>query len=42
MLDLSYVRSIIDVNALALSDAVIKHLDEIFLRFIENPNRINS
>ena len=42
MLNLSYVRSIIDVNALALSDAVIKHLDEIFLRFIENPNRINS
>jgi len=42
ILDLSYVRSTIDVNALALGDAVIEYLDEIFLRFIENPNRING
>jgi hypothetical protein len=42
ILDLSYVRSTIDVNALALGDAVIEYLDEIFLKFIENPNRING
>ena len=42
ILDLSYVRSTIDVHTLVLGDAVIEHLDEIFFRFIENPGRING
>ena len=42
MIDISFVRSIIDADALALSDAVINSLDEIFPKFILKQKKRNS
>ena len=42
MIDISFVRSIIDPDALALSDTVINSLDEIFPKFILKQKKRNS